>query len=161
MGTFARLFAVTVDCAEPYELARFYQAFAGGEVWQGNDDFAVLSGGAVRIDFQRVANRAARWPDPDAPRRVHLDFEVADLRRAEKLALDLGARLAGDQPGGERFRVLLDPAGHPFCLADAAAAALPPDASAGTPVTALPETTPPGTTPPGTAPPDTTPRGLA
>jgi glyoxalase superfamily protein len=129
MEAFARLFAVTVDCSEPYELARFYQAFAGGEVWQGNDDFAVLSGGGgVRIDFQRVPNEAAGWPDPAAPRRVHLDFEVRDLHGAEKLALERGARLAEHQPGGERFRVYLDPDGHPFCLADIVAATLPVDA---------------------------------
>jgi hypothetical protein len=129
MGAFARLFAVTVDCADPYELARFYQVVAGGEVWRGSDDFVVLSGGAVRIDFQRVSNRVARWPDPDAPRRVHLDFAVADLRRAEELALRCGGRLAGEQPGGERFRVFLDPDGHPFCLVDAASAAVPPNSS--------------------------------
>jgi hypothetical protein len=129
LGGFARLFAVTVDCPEPYELARFYQRLVGGEIWQGNDDFAVLSGGGVRIDFQRVANGPAGWPDPVAPRRVHLDFSVEDLRRAEELALECGARLAEHQPGGERFRVFFDPAGHPFCLADAAAAVL--SASAG------------------------------
>ena len=120
MPALAHLFAVTVDCPDPFELARFYQAFAGGEVASSNDDFVTLSGGGVRIDFQRVANRAARWPDDDAPRRVHLDFRVDDLERAEEELLRLGATVAGHQPGGRRFRVLFDPAGHPFCLVDAA-----------------------------------------
>lgn len=120
MPAFARLFAVTVDCPDPFELARFYQAFAGGEVASSNDDFVTLSGGAVRIDFQRVANPAARWPDDDAPRRVHLDFRVDDLERAEEELQRLGATVAEFQPGGRRFRVLFDPAGHPFCLVDTA-----------------------------------------
>jgi Glyoxalase-like domain len=120
MPALASLFAVTVDCPDPYELARFYQAFAGGELASSNDDFVTLSGGAVRIDFQRVANLADRWPDDDAPRRVHLDFRVDDLDRAEEELRRLGATVAEYQPGGRRFRVLFDPAGHPFCIADAA-----------------------------------------
>lgn len=159
MGAFARLFAVTVDCAEPYELARFYQAITGGEVWQGNDDFAVLSGGGVRIDFQRVAGGAAAWPDPASPRRVHLDFVVEDLARAEEFALERGAVLAGHQPGGTRFRVFLDPAGHPFCLADAAATVLPVDAAPPDPAPSAP--TPPDATPPDPTPPDPTPPDAA
>lgn len=112
----ARLFAVTLDCPEPAELARFYQALLGGDVWQGGD-YAALSGGGVRIDFQRVANPAAGWPDPAAPRRVHLDLEVDDLGQAEADVISRGATLADYQPGERRFRVFFDPAGHPFCLA--------------------------------------------
>ncbi|WP_246342557.1 VOC family protein [Actinomadura verrucosospora] len=71
----------------------------------------------VRLDFQRVANhQPPPWPDPSAPRRLHLDFSVTDLSRAEEQLLGLGAALAEQQPGGNRFRVLLDPAGHPFCI---------------------------------------------
>jgi hypothetical protein len=32
---------------------------------------------------------------------------------------------AGHRPGGRRFRVMFDPAEHPFCLVDAASAAAP------------------------------------
>jgi Glyoxalase-like domain len=39
---------------------------------------------------------------------------VDDLDRAE--ALRLGARRAIEQRAPDRWRVLLDPAGHPFCL---------------------------------------------
>jgi hypothetical protein len=120
MPALAHLFAVTVDCPDPFELARFYQAIAGGEIASSNDDFVMLTGGGVRIDFQRVANRSAPWPDDDAPRRVHLDFRVDDLEQAEAELRRLGATVAEYQPGGRRFRVLFDPAGHPFCLAGAA-----------------------------------------
>lgn len=118
----ASLFAVTIDCPDPAALARFYQRFLGGNCYCTDDDFVTLAvRGSVRLDFQRVANpRPARWPDPAAPRRVHLDFSVEDLEQAERQVLDLGAELAEHQPGGRRFRVFLDPAGHPFCLTDAA-----------------------------------------
>jgi len=128
MAEVARLFAVTVDCPEPLVLARFYQAFAGGEVSVVGDDFAGLSEGAVRIDFQRVGNPAPRWPDRDAARKVHLDFAVEELASVEARVQELGATLAREQPGGRRFRVFIDPAGHPFCLVDAAATVIPTEA---------------------------------
>ena len=58
-----------------------------------------------------------RWPPADGEQRamVHFDFEVADLDAATHDALALGARLAEFQPRAN-VRVLLDPAGHPFCL---------------------------------------------
>ena len=46
---------------------------------------------------------------------LHLDIKVDDLEAAVAHALASGARLADHQPR-ERVRVLLDPAGHPFCL---------------------------------------------
>jgi hypothetical protein len=49
---------------------------------------------------------------------VHLDLAVSDLDAAEAEAIRLGARRAGEQPHPTRWRVMLDPAGHPFCLCD-------------------------------------------
>jgi catechol 2,3-dioxygenase-like lactoylglutathione lyase family enzyme len=46
---------------------------------------------------------------------LHLDIAVEDLEAATEFAVSIGARLADHQPQ-ERVRVLLDPAGHPFCL---------------------------------------------
>ena len=46
---------------------------------------------------------------------LHLDFEVDDLPVAVAHAVELGAREAGHQPQ-DNGRVMLDPAGHPFCL---------------------------------------------
>jgi hypothetical protein len=51
------------------------------------------------------------------PQQFHLDLWVEDLDAAEKQALGLGAVRPDHQPGGDQWRVLLDPAGHPFCLA--------------------------------------------
>jgi catechol 2,3-dioxygenase-like lactoylglutathione lyase family enzyme len=127
MAMSARLCAVTIDCPDPGQLALFYQQFLGGTLYSSNNDFVVLSSDRdVRLDFQRVPNdQPSPWPNRAAPRRLHLDFIVDDLDKAEIHLLGLGAVLADFQPGGQRFRVLLDPAGHPFCLATAAAAAIP------------------------------------
>ena len=46
---------------------------------------------------------------------MHLDVQVGDLDAAAADAVALGATVAGAQPQ-ENVRVLLDPAGHPFCL---------------------------------------------
>jgi hypothetical protein len=46
---------------------------------------------------------------------LHLEIQVDDLEGAVAHAVELGARVADYQPQ-ETVRVLLDPAGHPFCL---------------------------------------------
>lgn len=60
--------------------------------------------------------RPPSWPDGPIPKQMHLDVAVDDLEEAEAAALRLGARPAAEQPEPQRWRVLLDPAGHPFCL---------------------------------------------
>ena len=42
--------------------------------------------------------------------------EVDDIAAAETACVQLGATRPDHQPGGDRWRVMLDPAGHPFCL---------------------------------------------
>ncbi|PKW05112.1 hypothetical protein SAMN05428944_7905 [Streptomyces sp. 1222.5] len=67
--------------------------------------------------FQRVDDyRAPRRPEQTVPQQFHLDFDVDDLDEAEAWLLDLGASRPQYQPQQDRWRVLLDPAGHPFCL---------------------------------------------
>lgn len=73
--------------------------------------------GGLFIGFQRVDDhRAPRRPDQTVPQQFHLDFEVDDLDRAEARLLALGAGKSDHQPAEDRWRVLTDPAGHPFCL---------------------------------------------
>jgi hypothetical protein len=47
--------------------------------------------------------------------QLHLDLQVTDLTASVEDAVALGATLAEFQPQDD-VRVLLDPAGHPFCL---------------------------------------------
>ncbi|MBC7270900.1 MAG: VOC family protein, partial [Streptomyces sp.] len=58
------------------------------------------------------------WPsrEPGGQQMMlHLDIEVDDLETETRRAVAEGATLAGYQPQDD-VRVLLDPAGHPFCL---------------------------------------------
>ncbi|MFI2669421.1 VOC family protein [Streptomyces albidoflavus] len=114
-----RLTAVTLDCADPLALAAFYGAATGLDLdGRSTGDFAALTGGeGPALAFQRVDGyREPRWPGQHVPQQLHLDFHVADLDTAEARLLSLGAVRPEPQPLAERWRVLLDPAGHPFCL---------------------------------------------
>lgn len=121
-----RIFAVTIDCSDPHQLARFYQRLLGGSIAATNDIFVALTvEEGPRVDFQRVDSyRAPAWPDPESPAQMHLDFVVDDLDEAERRATAQGASKAEHQPGGDRFRVLIDPEGHPFCIVTPAASTI-------------------------------------
>ncbi|MGS2811550.1 VOC family protein [Nocardia sp. MW-W600-9] len=82
------------------------------------DDFVALTDGSgCDPGFQQVDGyRAPAVARQDVPQQLHMDLKVEDLDAAEKLALRFGAVRPDHQPGGDRWRVLLDPAGHPFCL---------------------------------------------
>lgn len=114
-----RLTAVTLDCADPQALAAFYRQATGLELHSASDrDFAGLTReDGFFIGFQRVDGyRAPDWPGQAVPQQAHLDFAVDDLDEAEAMLLELGAATPERQPGGGKWRVLTDPAGHPFCL---------------------------------------------
>lgn len=57
------------------------------------------------------------WPSVSGVQQImaHLDIAVRDLDGAVTLAVDVGATLVDYQPQDD-VRVMLDPAGHPFCL---------------------------------------------
>ncbi|MEU1707774.1 VOC family protein [Streptomyces sp. NPDC005706] len=113
-----RYAAVTFDCADPAEMARFYSELLGMAVHYSSDDFILLGReGATGLAFNRLADyRPPTWPDPTQEKQAHIELGVDDLDIAEKRLLDLGATKPGFQPQPERWRVLLDPAGHPFCI---------------------------------------------
>ena len=116
----ARLSAIVLDTPAPRSLAAFYQRLLG---WERREDEAEWvrigpAGGGPGLSFQAEArHRAPTWPagPGDQQMQLHLDLQVDDLDEAVALATSLGGRLAGEQPQ-ERVRVLVDPAGHPFCL---------------------------------------------
>jgi hypothetical protein len=45
-----------------------------------------------------------------------MDLNADDVAQAVRRGLELGASKPVFQPGGDRWTVLLDPAGHPFCV---------------------------------------------
>jgi hypothetical protein len=114
-----KLTAIILDCADPMALALFYQRATGLELHPKSDaGFAgLIHQGGLSLGFQRVDDyRAPQWPDQSVPQQFHFDFAVEDLEEAETRLLELGATKPDHQPGGDRWRVLLDPAGHPFCM---------------------------------------------
>ncbi len=116
MSVSLRLAAVSLDCADPLELATFYSRLTGYEVVFSNADFVALRGD-VFITTQRVEGyQPPTWPESERAKMIHLDFATDDLDGAQEVAVGLGATLAKTQPQPDGWRVLLDPAGHPFCL---------------------------------------------
>jgi catechol 2,3-dioxygenase-like lactoylglutathione lyase family enzyme len=114
-----RLGATSIDCPDPAALAGFYGALLGMRPLVEAPDGSVvaITDGAATLAFMRVADYVApSWPEPGQLQQMHLDVSVADLDAAVAGAVALGAREAAHQAGPTRWRVLLDPAGHPFCL---------------------------------------------
>ncbi|MFI9150518.1 VOC family protein [Streptomyces sp. NPDC053367] len=113
-----RYSAVTFDCPDPAELARFYGEALGLPVVYSTDDFVLLGQeGAAGLGFNRLADyRRPTWPDPAQEKQAHIDVGVDDLDAAQARFLALGAVKPDLQPDPGRWRVLLDPAGHPFCI---------------------------------------------
>ena len=117
MSTAVRLASVSLDCPDPSALAAFYARLLGVEVAYDSADFAALRLEGIWLSAQRVdGHQPPSWPGGEPPQQVHLDLAVADLDEAEALATAAGATKADAQPSPERWRVMLDPAGHPFCL---------------------------------------------
>ncbi len=118
MAGFASLIWIDLECADPPVLAEFYHRLLGWAVAASHPDYAVLDGdGGLRIRLGRVAGyQGPGWPDAGAPKRYHLDIQTEDLAAAVARCQELGAGRPDFQPGGDRWTVLTDPAGHPFCL---------------------------------------------
>lgn len=111
--------AISLDAADPAVEAAFWREFLGLEVIWENDDFVALRGAPVLVTVQRIADhRAFEWPGGDVPKQMHVEIAVTDLDGAEQTAVELGAIRAAEHPEPERWRVLLDPAGHPFCISN-------------------------------------------
>jgi catechol 2,3-dioxygenase-like lactoylglutathione lyase family enzyme len=120
MGTpqpIASLKMVTLDCGDPAASASFWNQVLGWEQVYSDANYAMLTGPDHALGFGRVDGyRPPDWPNPHGSKQFHLDLAVEDLEAAEKACVELGATVPAEQPGEGRWRVLLDPAGHPFCL---------------------------------------------
>jgi predicted enzyme related to lactoylglutathione lyase len=109
-----------IEAPDPSALAAFYSDLLGWSIGHEEPGTTVLLApqGSVYIVFQRADDyRPPVWPPADGEQRpmMHFDFQVADLDEAIAEAVARGATVAAYQPQ-ENVRVLLDPAGHPFCL---------------------------------------------
>ncbi|MGW2386000.1 VOC family protein [Streptomyces sp. NPDC001658] len=114
------LSATVLDTPDPHELAAFYRSLLGWSVRESEADWVMIAppDGGPGLSFQTEAHFVRpKWPtEPGAQQMMlHLDIEVDDLDTAVAHARTLGARLADVQPQ-DNVRVMMDPAGHPFCL---------------------------------------------
>lgn len=125
--------SVTIGAPDPGLLAEFYSRFLG---WTISAQDGPPPGGAppaigwaqlvapeghpglrsLNIELERDYI-APTWPSEPGKQQImtHLDIPVPDVDEAAARAIEAGARLADVQPR-EYNRVMLDPAGHPFCL---------------------------------------------
>lgn len=119
-----KLYSFTIDCKDSCELAKFYAALLKWEIAFISEEWACVyapgtkQGAYPCILFQRNPEyEPPVWPEePDAQQHMaHLDFAVNDLEKAVQYAIQCGAKIAEKQ-FSEAWRVMLDPAGHPFCL---------------------------------------------
>ena len=116
MNAIGSLIMVNIDSPDPAAQAEFYHHVLGWEVTHSSAEYAMISDGTSSVGFGKIdAYRPPAWPDEEGRKRFHLDFSVDDLDKAEEQCVALGARRPEFQPG-ETWRVLLDPAGHPFCV---------------------------------------------
>jgi catechol 2,3-dioxygenase-like lactoylglutathione lyase family enzyme len=112
-----------IDAPDPQALGMFYHQMLGWKIHKDEPDeftLAVPGNSETYLAFQ--TQTSAPWARPVWPAvagqqqmMMHLDIEVGELEVAVAHALELGATLADFQPQPD-VRVLLDPAGHPFCL---------------------------------------------
>lgn len=109
-----------IEAPDPGALVRFYAQLLDWPIAHEEPGTAVLAapGGSSFLVFQQATDyQPPTWPPAPGDQRpmMHLDFQVGDLDAAVADAVALGASVATSQPQ-PHVRVLLDPAGHPFCL---------------------------------------------
>lgn len=123
MDAVASLGWITIDCDDADAQAQFYSRALGWEITFSEGPYAGISDGSMTIEFNAVQGyRRPQWPDTGGAKQFHLELMVDDLEEAASSLLAAGAGQPEFQPGGVRFRVLTDPAGHPFCIIDRAVA---------------------------------------
>ena len=112
---------VVLDAPDVTVLTTFWSSLLGWPVSKQDEEGSSMApedGGVAYLAIQRVDHYVRPvWPPEPGKQQMsmHLDFEVTDLEAAVAHALELGAELPDFQPQ-DNVRVMLDPAGHPFCL---------------------------------------------
>ena len=113
-------FGVCLEAPDPQALADFYAAVLGWPVAQRDENGAAIQVGETHayLSFQRASGYVPpAWPARPGEQlmMMHVDVGVDDLAAAVAAACELGAAVAEFQPQ-QNCTVLIDPAGHPFCL---------------------------------------------
>lgn len=113
--------AIVLDSDNSEELADFYQKLLGWAKYRYDEEWIIVSGDSgegLPLVFQEIMNyERPIWPVKSGRQQqmIHLDFYVDNVEESVKHALSCGAELSKVQLK-DGWRVMLDPAGHPFCI---------------------------------------------
>lgn len=118
-----RVSATVLDAPDAQALGAFYQRLLGWEVVWSEPGWMKIAHPlgelvAPGLSFQTSEGYVPpRWPNDAGHQQMqaHVDIGVADLDAGVAWALECGATPAAHQPQDD-VRVMLDPAGHPFCV---------------------------------------------
>ena len=127
-----------LDARDAVELAHFYAALLG---WTVKDEYAAdgrswalieSPAGDLKMEFQGADDyMRPTWPNAEGEQRMMMHVDIAveviggdgDPRprffAVRDRAVSLGAQVAPHQPREGQLVVMIDPAGHPFCLVPA------------------------------------------
>ena len=124
--TWWRWNAICIDCAptEFESVVAFYRDLLGLRVADVEAGWAKLVSPTAGMDINVQAAdwyEPPVWPEtgPERSKMMHFEINVGDVDAAVARAVSLGGIEAPGQPadrGQSKLRVMLDPAGHPFCL---------------------------------------------
>jgi len=113
------IIGICFDCRDAKVLGDFYYKLTG---WvkeiEGKEFVALRTPEDILLVFQTVENFIPPvWPSDNENQQqmAHIDFFVDNLIETEELAIKLGAKKSEIQ-FYEDSTVMLDPAGHPFCI---------------------------------------------
>lgn len=122
MRLVSSIIGVALDCKDADLLANFYARLLALEktissgIWAG-----IHTPQGIILAFQTVEEYVPPvwpWKEGEQQQMVHLDFKVDDLPKAVEHAIACGATVA-DTQYYDTSTVMIDPAGHPFCLSTA------------------------------------------
>lgn len=115
-----KIFSIVIDCKNSEELSDFYSNMLGWKKINKDPEYiAVISPNNYPILlFQENENYIAPiYPASKYGQQqmIHLDFSVEDIDKGVAHAISCGAILSEYQ-FSDSWKVLIDPAGHPFCI---------------------------------------------
>ncbi len=113
--------AIVLDSNDSENLSDFYSNLLGWNKRRIDEEWIVVEQQdkkALHLLFQELREyQRPVWPAEEGHQQqmVHLDFYVDNLEQSVDHAVTCGAVISEVQ-FSHMWRVMLDPAGHPFCL---------------------------------------------
>jgi predicted enzyme related to lactoylglutathione lyase len=109
----SRIYTVTIDCADPARLARFWASVLDYRVEYEDDDEVAIE----PSDGDGSALLFGKAPDVKRGKnRLHLDLNPDDQQAEVQRLLDLGASKIDIGQGETTWVVMADPEGNEFCV---------------------------------------------